>query len=338
MTSVSDFGAQFANAMATLTAGSPGTRVYVVSIPNVYQLWELFKSNFWARFIWASAGICQSLLANPGSTDPADVERREQVRARNVDYNAQLAQVCAAYERCLFDGNAVFSTPFTASDVSGDYFHPSVAGQAKLASVSWSAGYAWVVSPPPNQVPVAGLSSACTGLTCQFTDTSTDADGTIVGRSWSFGDGAASSSASPSHTYSTAGTYPISLTVTDDDGATASTSGSVTVAPIAAPTMWVESLTPTTATERRTWTATVTVLVVDFDGRPVADATVAGMWSLGRADTCTTGELGTCSVTSDSFQQRKVPAVTFTVAALTHATLAWDDTQGQTMITVYRPA
>ena len=73
MTSVADFGAQFTAAMNTLTAGSPTTKVYVVSIPRVYQLWELFKGSFWARSVWSLGGICQSLLANPTSTQAADV-------------------------------------------------------------------------------------------------------------------------------------------------------------------------------------------------------------------------------------------------------------------------
>ena len=143
MTTVADFGTQFQAAMATLSTASPGTNVLVVSIPDVYKLWNLFKGNFFARFIWAAAGICQSLLANPGSTQTADVQRRAAVRQRNIDFNAQLAAVCAQFDRCRFDANAAFNTAFTTGDVSGDYFHPSVQGQAKLAGLSpepkWSA-------------------------------------------------------------------------------------------------------------------------------------------------------------------------------------------------------
>lgn len=148
MTDPQVFRDQFASAMGTLTVGSPTTYVYVASIPNVYQLWNLFKGNWWARLIWSSAGICQSLLANPTSTQQADVDRRETVRQRNIAYNAALAEVCALHARCRFDGNAVFGTTFTASDVSGDYFHPSVAGQAKLAATSWAAGYTWATAAP----------------------------------------------------------------------------------------------------------------------------------------------------------------------------------------------
>lgn len=233
MTLVTDFRAQFSAAMTTLlgnattTGVSPNTRVLVVSIPDVYQLWNLFKNNFWARFIWSSADICQSLLANPTSTQTADVQRRADVQKRNRDYNTQLAQVCAAFVNCLFDGNASFNTTFTTSDVSGDYFHPSVAGQTKLASVSWNAGYTWVAE-PSNQPPSASFTDVCTGLTCTFTDTSTDSDGQIASRVWNVGGNSAERIVT--HTFPADGTYGVSLTVTDNDGATDTENRSVTVA------------------------------------------------------------------------------------------------------------
>ncbi|TDR43926.1 PKD repeat protein [Tahibacter aquaticus] len=71
-----------------------------------------------------------------------------------------------------------------------------------------------------NIVPVANFSFVASGLTATFTDTSTDADGTVVARAWNFGDGTTSSAINPSKTYSVAGTYSVSLTVTDNAGAT----------------------------------------------------------------------------------------------------------------------
>ena len=80
-----------------------------------------------------------------------------------------------------------------------------------------------------NAAPVANFTYTVSGLTVQFTDTSTDSDGSIVGRSWTFGDGGTSTAANPSRTYASAGTYTVNLTVTDDDGATHTRSQSVTV-------------------------------------------------------------------------------------------------------------
>ncbi|MGA7731846.1 MAG: GDSL-type esterase/lipase family protein [Chloroflexia bacterium] len=142
MTPVATYRSQFQAAMGTLSAGLPDTRIYVLSVPDIYNLWFILKDNASARFTWGLLGICQSMLANPQSQEPADVERRNRVRQRVVDYNTQLAQVCAGYIHCHFDNNAVFNTAFVPSDVSTrDYFHPAVAGHTKLAEVSYWAGF-----------------------------------------------------------------------------------------------------------------------------------------------------------------------------------------------------
>jgi len=84
-------------------------------------------------------------------------------------------------------------------------------------------------SPPANVPPVANFSDSISGLTVNFTDSSTDSDGSIASRSWNFGDGSTSTATNPSHTYSAAGTYTVSLQVTDNSGATNTKTQSVTV-------------------------------------------------------------------------------------------------------------
>jgi PKD repeat protein len=83
---------------------------------------------------------------------------------------------------------------------------------------------------PTNVAPIANFSATTNALVVSFTDSSSDADGTIASRNWNFGDGTTSTATSPSKTYAAAGTYNVSLTVTDNAGATHTKSVAVTVA------------------------------------------------------------------------------------------------------------
>jgi len=80
-----------------------------------------------------------------------------------------------------------------------------------------------------NAPPVANFSSSVSGLTVNFTDSSSDSDGSIASRSWNFGDSTSSTATNPSHAYAAAGSYTVTLTVTDNGGASSSKSQTVTV-------------------------------------------------------------------------------------------------------------
>jgi PKD repeat protein len=75
---------------------------------------------------------------------------------------------------------------------------------------------------PPN--PIIGSPVSFDGTS------SSDSDGTVVGWAWDFGDGSTDTGATVSHTFITCpGPFTVALTVTDDDGATATCSQSVGV-------------------------------------------------------------------------------------------------------------
>ena len=83
-----------------------------------------------------------------------------------------------------------------------------------------------------NQPPTASFTVSCAGLTCDFDGSaSSDLGGSIVSYRWDFGDGTTTTEPDPliTHSYSTGGAFTATLTVTDNGGATASTTGPVNV-------------------------------------------------------------------------------------------------------------
>lgn len=131
-----------------------------------------------------------------------------------------------------------------------------------------------------NAPPTAAFSSSTTGLTVAVDGAeSVDSDGTVASYAWDFGDGGAGSGANATHSYAAAGTYSVSLTVTDDDGATHSTTRDVTV-----------TEPPPNMAPEAAFTASVTGLTVAVNGSGSTDSdgTVAAYaWDFGDGGTAT---------------------------------------------------
>ena len=118
----------------------------------------------------------------------------------------------------------------TASLSAGE--HTVMAEAVDSQGASGSSMVTLNVTPAPvNQAPVADFSHTVAGQVVDFSDMSGDSDGSVVAWAWDFGDGNSSSLANPSHTYADYGTYQVTLTVTDNDGATHSIAKSVDVVP-----------------------------------------------------------------------------------------------------------
>jgi lysophospholipase L1-like esterase len=137
MTSTADFATQIKAALDGLNQGLPSARIFVSSIPDIYQLWSALHTNWLARLVWSTAHICQSMLASTNTE-----AQRQQVVTREAAFNQILAQACANHTNCRWDQYATYNYKFSASQVSTlDYFHPSLSGQAALARVTWNASY-----------------------------------------------------------------------------------------------------------------------------------------------------------------------------------------------------
>ena len=124
-----------------------------------------------------------------------------------------------------------------------------------------------------NTPPVASFTSSSTGLTAHFDGSgSSDPNGSIVGYSWDFGDGSpVGSGQAVDHVYAP-GTYHVTLTVTDNGGASSSVTHDLTV-PVATPT-------PTAAFT----SSTDASLSASFDASSSSDPAGAGLsytWDFG---------------------------------------------------------
>jgi PKD repeat protein len=140
------------------------------------------------------------------------------------------------------DGGAIFSlghnNSFTGQVMgSGDGRHDYDVSMVNVATLP---------QPPVASFTATPSSSASAPASVSFdSSASNDPDGTIVARNWNFGDFTTGSGAAPGHTFNTAGTFPVTLTVTDDYGMSSSTTVNVSVG--GAPTMAPTGLTLTGA-------------------------------------------------------------------------------------------
>ncbi len=179
----------------------------------------------------------------------------------------------------------------------------------------------------PEAVAEASVLSGTIPLSVGFDGSlSRDNDGAIASWQWDFGDGTSTGGEAVSHIYEQAGSFTVTLTVTDGMGATDTDTLLVEALPDPSKRVWVSDMQAALESRGKLNIARVTVFVVDADFNPVAGALVRGAWSgLVSGDvTGTTGSDGSVSLISK--QTNKKGVITFTVSDVSFPGHTYDPT------------
>ncbi len=161
-----------------------------------------------------------------------------------------------------------YTTTLTATDDRG-----SQVGSVQTFAVVVGGG---------NSPPIASFSSTCTALSCTFdASASNDPDGAIASYAWSYSDGATSTGLTGANVFAIPGVWPVTLTVTDNLGASASVSNPVAT-----------SLAPQAPTMQDAFARTI--------NNGWGNADVGGPWSITgiAANFATTGGIATQKLTA----------------------------------------
>ena len=139
-TDVDAFAAAVGSAFGALSDGLPsGSVLVVLSVPDVTRLRTLLEDVPRAQELHRRYGVCRAVLGE--AVAPAAVHDR--IRA----YNGILAAACKGLDEssldCRFDlagepSGSLFGAVFGLDELSSlDFFHPSLAGQARIADEVW---------------------------------------------------------------------------------------------------------------------------------------------------------------------------------------------------------
>lgn len=179
-----------------------------------------------------------------------------------------------AYSWDFGDGSSATGPSATHTYAAGGTYEITLTVTDDVGDNDTAVADVTVVAPPTNQAPRAAFTISPDALTVSVDGSdSSDTDGTIASYAWDFGDGSTATGSTASHTYSQAGTYDVTLSVTDDDGARGSTTQQVSVT---APAV---NAPPAAAFEVTTAGLSATF---DSTGSSDSDGTIAGYrWDFG---------------------------------------------------------
>lgn len=223
------------------------------------------------------------------------------------------------------DGSVVSHTYST----SGSYTAVLTVTDSQGLSASQSVQ---IQATAPNMLPTAVIAASSTSgaapLAVTFNGSgSTDPDGSIATYAWNYGDGTTSSGAVVSKTFNTAGTYTVTLTVTDNRGGKGTSSVVVQVSANLARVIRVSSINLSTTTSSKGRSVLATVRVTDGNGVAQSGVTVSGSYSglVSKGVSGRTDSTGTVVLTSPA--TKASGTVTFRVGGLNKRGYTYDASQ-----------
>jgi PKD repeat protein len=221
--------------LTTIAPPGSGTRVLSTTYTLPQGSLQAVRANF--RYL-GSPSAC-----SPGGYD----DRDDLIFSVEAAPTASFTSSCDIFFDCAFadtstdpDGNiASWSWSFgdgeTSTEQSPAHTYAAPGTYTVSLTVTDGSGLSSTASQEitlidPGVPPIASMSYDCVDISCSYSDASTDADGNIVSWSWDFGDGTSSTAQNPgTHHYQVAGTYIVTLTVTDAVGFSAIAEEWVTV-------------------------------------------------------------------------------------------------------------
>jgi serine protease len=209
-----------------IAAGNSNANACNYSPARVSQALTVGSStNTDARSSFSNFGTCVDLFA-PGSSITSAWSTGDQ--ATNTISGTSMASPHVAGVAALYLSNDPAASPSTV--------HSAVINNTsanKLSSIGTGSPnrllYSIFGAGPVDAPPAANFTFSCTGLACTFNGSTSTDDNGIASYAWNFGDGQGGSGATVSHTYGSAGTFTVSLTVRDTANQTDVESKSITV-------------------------------------------------------------------------------------------------------------
>ncbi|MFQ5803561.1 MAG: PKD domain-containing protein [Candidatus Methylomirabilales bacterium] len=183
----------------------------------------------WEKTVWSIIGAGLLILLPPMAATAGDLPLTWDPNSEGdlSGYKVHVGTSSRTYSQTIDVGHV---TTFTVSNLSdGQSYFAAITAYDIFGNESGFSNEVSAIVNTPNSPPNAVFTFTCSDLTCSFTNTSSDTDGSVVAWRWDLGQGSSSTEQHPTHTYASDGTYNVTLTVTDDDGATDALSQDVAI-------------------------------------------------------------------------------------------------------------